>query len=159
MLMPFQKVARSFNNVIKSSSLLQYKLELALAGVEASPASSLGLSECLEAVRSYRRGWEDLAWSSEGGWREAIGNIYHDRGTFILGEVITRDDDDPLFKWRTHRYQPMSKHRRVEERTWSEDRRAITFRGVDPSQDLLLATPSEDEGYPSCRLLSGFTHR
>ena len=157
--MPSPKVAKSFNSVIKSSSLLQYKLELALAGVEASPTSSLSLSECLEAVRSYRRGWEDLAWSSDGGWREAIGNIYHDRGTFILGEVITRDDDDPHFKWRTHRYQPKSTHRRVEERTWSEDRRAITFRGVDPSQDVLFATPSEDEGYRSYCLSHGFARR
>jgi len=154
--MPPRQVDRSFNDVIKSSSLLQCKLELALAGVEPNPASALCLSECLEAVRSYRRGWEDLAWSSEGGWREAIGNIYQDRGTFVLGEVITRDDDDPHFKWRTHRYQPNSKHRRVEERIWSEDRRAITYRGLDPSQDLLLATPGEDEGYGFRRPSSGF---
>ena len=135
--------------MIKSSSLLQYKLELALAGVESNPTCTLGLSEGLEAVRSYRRDWEDLAWSSGGGWREAIGNISHDRGTFILGEVITRDDADTHFMWRTHRFQPRSKHRRLEERTWFEDRQAIMFRGVDPSQDLLLATPSEDEGYGS----------
>lgn len=147
-LIPPQKVNRSFNDVIKSSSLLQHKVELALAGVEKNPTCTLGLSECLEAVRSYRRDWENLAWSSAAGWREAIGNISHNRGTFILGEVITRDDDDPHFKLRTQRHQPKSKHRRLEERTWSEDRQAITFGGTDPSQDLLLAIL--DEGYRRC---------
>ena len=156
-LTPLCKVNKSLNGVIKSSSLLQYKLELALAGVEPNPTCTLGLSECLEAVRSYRRGWENLAWSSTGGWREAIGNIYHSRGTFILGEIITRSNDDSHFKWRTHRYQPGSKHRRLEERTWSEDRGEMTFIGMDPSQDLLLATPTMDEGYASCCPSHGFT--
>ena len=64
-----------------------------------------------------------------------------------MGEIITRESGDSDYKWRTRRYQPKSKHRRVEERTWSEARPVITFRGVDASQDLMLATPSEDEGY------------
>lgn len=131
--------------MIRSSSLLQYKLELGLAGIEENPACTLGLFECLEAIRSYRRDWENLAWSSTGGWREAIGNISHSRGTFILGEAITKDDDDPQFKLRTQRYQPGSKHRRLGERTWSEDRPATTITGIDPSQNLLLAM--QDEGY------------
>lgn len=131
--------------MIKLSSLLQYKLELGLAGVEPNPTCTLGLPECLEAARSYRRDWENLAWSSAGGWREAIGNISHNRGTFILGEVIARDDGDPQFRLRTQRFQPKSKYRRLEERTWSEDRPAVTFGGIDPSQDLLFAMP--DEGY------------
>jgi len=134
--------------VIKSSSLLQYRLELGLAGVEPNPTSTLSLSESLEAVRSYRRDWENLTWSSAGGWREAIGNISHNRGTFILGEVITNDGNDTQFKLRTQRFQPKSKHRRLEERTWSEDRPAVTFGGIDPSQDLLLAMP--EDGYPRC---------
>ena len=142
--------------MIKSSSLLQHRLELGLAGVELNPTCTLSLPESLEAVRSYRRDWENLTWSSAGGWREAIGNISHNRGTFILGEVITRDDDDPQFKLRTQRFQPKSKHRRLEERTWSEDRPAVTFGGIDPSQNLLLAMP--EEGYLPC-LSSGFVLR
>ncbi|KAF9651117.1 hypothetical protein BDM02DRAFT_3184831 [Thelephora ganbajun] len=147
-------VNRSFNKVIKSSSLLQYKLELGLSGVEANPTCTLGLSECLETVRSYRRDWENLAWSSTSGWREAFGNISYSRGTFILGEFIMRDDDDPQFKLRTQRFQPKSKHRRLEERTWSEDRPATTFAAIDPSQDLLFAMP--DEGNIHILTLSTF---
>jgi hypothetical protein len=143
--------------MIKSSSLLQYKLELGLAGVEPNPACTLDLSESLGAVRLYRRDWENLAWSFAGGWREAIGNISHNRGTFILGEVITRDGEDSQFKLRTQRFQPKSKHRRLEERTWSEDRPAITFGGIDPSQNLLLAMP--EEGYPRFCLSAGFIPR
>jgi len=150
-------VNRSFNDVVKSSSLLQCKLELGLAGVEPNPTCTIGLSEFLDAARSYRRDWENLTWSSAGGWREAIGNISHNRGTFILGELITRDDDDPQFKLRTQRFQPRSKHRRLEERTWSEDRPAVTFGGIDPSQNLLLAMP--EEGYSRCCLSSCFILR
>ena len=132
--------------MIKSSSLLQYKLELGLAGVESNPTCTIGLSERLDAVRSYRRGWENLTLSSSGGWQEATGNVSHNQGTFTLGEVIAKDDGDPCFKLRTQRFQPKSTHRRLEERTWFEDRPAtITPVGIDPSQDLLFAMP--DEGY------------
>jgi len=65
-----------------------------------------------------------------------------------LGEVITNDGNDTQFKLRTQRFQPKSKHRRLEERTWSEDRPAVTFGGIDPSQDLLLAMP--EDGYSRC---------
>lgn len=146
-------VSRSFNNLIKSSSLLQYKLELGLAGVESNPTCTIGLSERLDAVRSYRRGWENLTWSSSARWREAIGNISHNRGTFTLGEVIAKDDGDPYLKLRTQRFQPKSTHRRLEERLWSEDRpAAITPVGIDPSQDLLFAMP--DEGSGGIRILT-----
>lgn len=63
-----------------------------------------------------------------------------------------REDDDPVFKLRTQRFQPKSKHRRLEERTWSEDRPAVTLGGIDPSQDLLFAMP--DEGCVCCCLSS-----
>lgn len=136
-------VNKSFNEAIKSSPLLQYKLELSLAGVEANPTCTLDLSECLEAVRSYRRDWERLAWSSSGKWRHSIGNIFHNRGTFVLGEQLTvKHCIDPLPGVRTHRFQPKSKHRQLEECAWFEDRPGGTV-GIDSGQDLLFTRTGE----------------
>ncbi|KAI0320955.1 hypothetical protein OF83DRAFT_1168879 [Amylostereum chailletii] len=140
-----QRVCRTFSQVIGHSVILQYKIELTLAGMRDGPSSChLPVSSRLLRIRDYALSWRDFA------WRERISFEYRldaflDRSFALCGGImaISRETKTSLGF-----LQLPSSLRDIPSRTWecSYDEPYDNFL-LDPEMDLivLIVQPTPEE--------------
>ena len=149
------QVSRFLCDTIESSAILQYKIELAIAGMVDVTRRDIPYSERLESLQAYRHAWRltaDPTFVSllrfkdrQGKWRDPLLLWWPSSGgvfPFNSGTAIGL-------------YRPPSISRRIPERSWSISPVDIPLRRppwctVDMAQDLLiLINPDGRERYVS----------
>jgi len=114
---------------------LQYKVELALAGMEDGPPSHLTPRDRIEMLRARQKAWDTLTWTSE----ETIAVEGHSWELF--GGVLAQADGPSSIVFR----QLPSKFRGLESFEWRVDKLNFVFMdfAMDRSLDLLVAIEME----------------
>ncbi|KAL4069738.1 hypothetical protein V8B97DRAFT_1872356 [Scleroderma yunnanense] len=130
-LVTCQQVCRLFDTLITTNSPLQYALELAAAGKEDNPHSSLDYSGKLDTLRKHQAAWRTLQWTDIKDIRMLRGNLWE-----LYGGVLAQSDINDTICFR----RLPSRIRGIEERVWSvttSDLDLCDFT-LDPAQDLLI---------------------
>lgn len=127
---PFQ-VCRLLKDIMDTDVRTQYKIELAAAGMEDGPPSTLTSAERLRVLKAHQEAWDKLAWTS----REEV--PMHQGGVWELyGGVLAQGDGSRTLAFK----QLPSAIRGIEEREWRIEDVGVNIRdfGMDPAQDLLV---------------------
>ncbi|CCM05194.1 uncharacterized protein FIBRA_07403 [Fibroporia radiculosa] len=129
-LLRCKRINRYFNSVTEDT-LLQYKLELAIAGIEDGPPSSLGPSERLKKLRAHQEAWLTLQYSSQKAVPMLQGKVWE-----LYGGVLSQARRADVLSFR----RLPSALRGIDEHEWAvQVDFPIRDFGIDPSQDLLVA--------------------
>lgn len=124
------QVCKRFRDCADSPNL-QYKAELALAGMQDGPPSDIAPAERLRLLRAHQKAWDSLAWTEE----ETIPMLEGDTWE-LIGGVLGLADGPKAIMFR----QLQSKLRGIPGRTWKVELN-FTLRDftLDPTQDLIAA--------------------
>jgi hypothetical protein len=147
------KVCTLWHETVKSTSELQYTIELWADGMGRGDSSPFTCAEALKALRDRRRAWRNLEWTSKTVVQiEAFGSCAYD----LVGSVFAQQPPGPNFL-------SISLSRLVDEPKNARSIRSVgldlqdfqDFR-FDPSQDLLafLFLPPVGLSYLELRTLS-----
>lgn len=130
---PTCKVCRLFLELVEQSIQLQYKLELALAGMEDEPSCNLSFATKLEKLRALQESWRDLKLSPG----PSIPFTEHGLWSFSGGLYAAVNPAGDL-----NFVQIPCRIRGTEERRWTIDGTDIgipvTYMRIDQAQDLLV---------------------
>ncbi|KAI0767461.1 hypothetical protein C8Q74DRAFT_1355564 [Fomes fomentarius] len=120
-----------FKNIVDSDIRLQYKIELAVAGMEDGPPSALTPTERLTMLRERQEAWRALRWRSRKEYPMLKGGVWE-----LYGGVIAQADGDRTLAF----VQLPSDIRRIEEKQWKIEDAGVVIRdfGMDPAQNLLI---------------------
>ncbi|KAJ7872386.1 hypothetical protein B0H13DRAFT_2280271 [Mycena leptocephala] len=128
-------VCTSWQEIVKSTTELQYTIELMAEGMVQGDSSPLTCPEALKALRDRRRAWRNLEWTSK-----TVVQIKHfDSCAYeLVGSVFAQQSPGPDFL-------SISLSRLVDEPENAKNIRSIGFDiqdfqdfRIDPSQDLQL---------------------
>jgi hypothetical protein len=116
---------------------IQYKIELAVAGMEDGPPSKVGLADRLKILKEHQSSWHNLTWKSD----HLITEFRYQWD--CLGGVLANVPDEPR-RSLVIRQLP-SVIRGIERTDWRVDMnfRVLEFT-FDPSQDLLAVIEMVD---------------
>ncbi|KAI6153701.1 hypothetical protein BKA82DRAFT_4093052 [Pisolithus tinctorius] len=130
-LLACQQVCYLFNTLIAESSLLQYTLELSVAGKQDNPRSSLDFSRKLAVLRQHQAAWGALQWANTCDIPMLRGGLWE-----LYGGVLAQSDSDLTLRFR----RLPSQIRGIEEHVWSVSTSDVDLRDftMDPAQDLLV---------------------
>ncbi|KAJ7591110.1 hypothetical protein C8J56DRAFT_934707 [Mycena floridula] len=128
-----RELCRSFKSIIDASSSLQYKIQLAVAGLQPTAGQKLPASTLLQTLQKYQDAWKNFKWTAKTTVRlsdietwEVTGNLmaYYslDRGLFTFKQIASLYREIPLKEWS---FAP-------------QDHKVSDFT-IDPTQDLLVA--------------------
>lgn len=127
--------------MIRESSLLQYKIELVMAGMQDVPSKSSTISQRLAKLRQYCLSWDRLEWKTESPIPRQDGRIRKLCGG-VLAQSIQKTSPRSLV------FTELPSHSRgIEIRTWTLEDLGCTIRDIimDPSQDLLAVIEEADQ--------------
>jgi len=130
-LLTCRRVCRLFHMLVHDCTALQYCIELAVAGMEDGPPSSVSAAERLNRLRQYKAAWDSLKWVRD----ETIdmsGHLWE-----LYGGVLAQYDS--VGQSLNFRQLP-SDSRGIECQVWSVEILGTRLRdfAMDPSQDLLV---------------------
>ncbi|KAG1715996.1 hypothetical protein ID866_1161 [Astraeus odoratus] len=130
-LIACQQVCRYFNTLIVNDSSLQYILELAVAGKEDNPRSSLDYHQKLDTLRKHQTAWRTLDWTNVEDIPMLGGHLWE-----LYGGVLAQTNIDGSIRFR----RLPSRIRGIEEMVWSVPMPDLDLRDftMDPAQDLLV---------------------
>ncbi|KDQ56120.1 hypothetical protein JAAARDRAFT_195327 [Jaapia argillacea MUCL 33604] len=130
-LLRSRQLCRSVKNLVDHTPRLQYKIELAIAGMEDNPCSKFGIEEHRARLETYQAGWADLCWQKEEVLVSSGGEPWDLFGNVMVAETST---GGLSFK----KLEGCS--RGVEGREWELDLVDIEIDAfaLDPPQDLLV---------------------
>ncbi|TFK45308.1 hypothetical protein OE88DRAFT_1740408 [Heliocybe sulcata] len=125
-----KSVCSGLKRLIDDSVILQYKIELAVAGMEDGPPSSIDVSERLRRLRSYTKAWRGMAFAPD------EEEIAFDGYWELCGGVLATSDGDSTLMF-TKLPGPA---RGITLREWEIEDVGFPIRDfkMDPSQDLLV---------------------
>lgn len=123
-------MCRLFADIIADSAEMQYKVELAVAGMEDGPPSALSSADRLKLLRTHQATWKDLNWTSEKVVPMLAGGVWELYGG-VLAQAKTRDSLCLM--------QLASELRGIPEKEW-ELQLPMHIRdfGMEPALDLLV---------------------
>lgn len=130
-----QQVCRLFNSIINDAATLQYKMELALCGMEDGPPGSMVPAERLECLREHQDAWGHLRFTQTSNIDMQSGNVWE-----LYGNVLSQGKNRRSLAF----HQLASVIRGIEDRSWSLDDLDVEIRdfGMDPAQNLLVLIES-----------------
>lgn len=119
-----------FNSMINDSTELQYKIELAIAGMEDGPSSILLHADRLQRLRDREAAWHRLQWTSDKIIPMQPGGVWELYGG-VLAQAKSRD---------TLSFTRLpSEVRGIEEKHWELNLPVLVRDfGMEPSLDLLV---------------------
>lgn len=124
------QVCRRFRNCADSPNL-QYKMELALAGMQDGPPSDTSPAERLRLLRAHQKAWDSLSWTGE----ETIPMLKGDTWELVGGVLGLADGSKSILLRQLH-----STLRSIPGRTWKVEFDFILGDfTLDPTQDLIAA--------------------
>jgi hypothetical protein len=117
--------------LVDGTAELQYCIQLAVAGMEDGPPSSMSPAERLDKLRQYMTAWDALEWGPNETIEMSAGNLWE-----LYGGVLAQCVSDGGIKLR----QLPSDHRCIKSDIWFVETLGIHVRDftMDPSQDLLV---------------------
>ncbi|KAA1467899.1 hypothetical protein DENSPDRAFT_770219 [Dentipellis sp. KUC8613] len=135
-LLRCEQVCQKFHGVVKKTSALQYRLQLAASGEHDGPNSSLSAAERLNTLRKYNDTWRKMEWTNSTSERISAGGLYE-----LYGNILAQNLDRHRITFK----QLPSEIRRIEERNWvlNFDFHIRDF-GIDPAQDALFIFQTHD---------------
>ncbi|RDX52578.1 hypothetical protein OH76DRAFT_168578 [Lentinus brumalis] len=134
-----REVCVFFKDLIDDDVHAQYKIELALAGMEDGPPSALTPSDRLAILRERQEAWKTLTWKARTEYDMRRGGVWE-----LYGGVLAQADGDSTLVCA----QLPSVIRGIEEKVWTIEDVGVKIRdfGMDPAQDLLVAIEHHTEG-------------
>ncbi|KAH8096622.1 hypothetical protein BXZ70DRAFT_945409 [Cristinia sonorae] len=148
-----RQVSRSFNEIITSSSMIQYRIELAMDGFEDNPEGrpDWSVQERLEALRSRRSGWKTM----QPTYRRVVTSV---RWSLEQHSVLYRFATRSHFAWLEnpedeciHVLQVPSVSRGIPEREWVVNLEGYMlgaggeYMTMESDEDLLVVTDLGEE--------------
>ncbi|KAI8989158.1 hypothetical protein BD414DRAFT_486239 [Trametes punicea] len=133
------QVCRLLKDLVDQDVRLQYKIKLAVNGMENGPHSTLTVAERLRVLKARQEAWDSLAWTS----REEIpmlrGGVWE-----LYGGVLGQGEGSRTLVFK----QLPSTLRGIEGKEWRIEDVGVNIRdfGMDPAQDLLLIIENRVEG-------------
>ncbi|OBZ79706.1 hypothetical protein A0H81_00991 [Grifola frondosa] len=126
-----RQVCRFFQTIIDEDAALQYKIELAVAGMEDGPPSARSPAERLAKLKARQAAWNSLQPSSQKTIPMLRGEVWE-----LYGGVLAQARGPQSLAFR----QLPSDIRGIEEKEWMIEDVGIAIRdfGMDPAQDLLV---------------------
>lgn len=124
-----------FQDLIDHATALQYKIELAAAGMEDWPPSALGTSDRMETLKRHQDAWGKLRYSSRRDIPMHRGNVWE-----LYGGVLAQACGPRALAF----VRLPSQIRGIDSEEWTVPDVGFTIRdfGMDPSQDLLVLIQS-----------------
>ncbi|KAI0821790.1 hypothetical protein BC628DRAFT_800527 [Trametes gibbosa] len=138
------QVCRLFRDTMDQDVRVQYKIELAAAGMEDGPSSALTVADRLRMLKARQEAWHKLEWTSRSEMPMAQGGVWE-----LYGGVLAQGEGARTLVFR----QLPSNIRGIEEREWRIEDVGVDIRdfGMDPAQDLLVIVENrEDRNGMSC---------
>ncbi|RPD61706.1 hypothetical protein L226DRAFT_485162 [Lentinus tigrinus ALCF2SS1-7] len=134
-----REVCVFFKTLIDEDVHTQYKIELALAGMEDGPPSALTPSDRLAILRERQEAWKSLTWKARTEYDMRRGGVWE-----LYGGVLAQADGDRTLVCA----QLPSVIRGIEEKVWTVEDVGVKIRdfGMDPAQDLLIIIQHHTEG-------------
>ena len=125
------QVCTRFKTLINRDVRAQYKLELAIAGMEDGVASPLTTTERLSALRLRQNAWITFTWTAKENVPAYVGDVWD-----LRGNVLAQSEGQRTL----HLRKIPSSIRGIESHGWTlfDVGCNITDIAVDPVQDLLL---------------------
>lgn len=124
------QVCRLFHDLIDAAAVLQYKTELAVAGMEDGPSSDLSTVDRLTKLKAYQDAWSCLRFDSQKIVPMLRGEVWE-----LYGGVLAQARGPKILNFR----QLPSVIRGIDEREWTTELGFIIRDfGMDPSQELLV---------------------
>ncbi|TFY52154.1 hypothetical protein EVJ58_g10171 [Rhodofomes roseus] len=137
-LLRCREVCRLFDAVCKESAVLQYKAELAKAGLEDHPTPRpLSAAERTQLLRKHQAAWSSLDISYEEVVPMLVGQTWE-----LYGGVLAQGPDQSSLRFR----QLPSALRGIEDKEWTIEDLGFEIRdfAMDPAQELLVAIQMPD---------------
>ena len=133
------QVCTLFKNIVEGDVRAQYKIELAVAGMEDGPPSALTPSDRLAILRERQEAWRTLQWRSKHEYPMLGGGMWE-----LYGGVLAQASGNRTLVFN----QLPSVIRGIEEKEWRIEDVGMTIRdfGMDPTQDLLIIMEHHREG-------------
>ncbi|KIJ68199.1 hypothetical protein HYDPIDRAFT_145979 [Hydnomerulius pinastri MD-312] len=130
-LLSCRQVCRLLRTAFEQTAVLQYTIELAVAGVEDGPPSSMEPASRLATLRNSQAAWNSLRWTGVKDVPMLRGSLYE-----LYGGVLVQSTHLGGLVFR----RLPSQFRGIEEYTWSLDLPDLDLRdfSLDPAQDLLV---------------------
>ncbi|KZT05998.1 uncharacterized protein LAESUDRAFT_680684 [Laetiporus sulphureus 93-53] len=132
-------VCHLFDDLVKTAALLQYKVDLAVAGMEDGPPSIESPAERLQLLKKHQEAWRSLNFKDDKIIPMLKGEVWE-----LYGGVLAQARSSNTLSFR----QLPSIMRGIEEKEWVVEAMGFEIRDftMDPSQDLLVVIqkPSRD---------------
>ncbi|KAH9850916.1 hypothetical protein C2E23DRAFT_904719 [Lenzites betulinus] len=137
-LLRCRQVCRLLRDIIDGDVRVQYKIELAAAGMEDGPPSTLTASERLRMLKTRQEAWDKLQWTGRGEMPMSQGGVWE-----LYGGVLAQGESARTLAFK----QLPSKIRGIEEREWRIEDVGVNIRdfGMDPAQDLLVIIENKED--------------
>ncbi|KAI1790837.1 hypothetical protein LXA43DRAFT_1095058 [Ganoderma leucocontextum] len=145
-LLRCREVCTRFKNAIDEDLRVQYKLELAIAGMKDGPPSALTTAERLSILRTHQDAWNKFAWTAKEDVRMHKGDVWE-----LHGNVLAQSEGNRTLHFK----QIPSAIRRIEGTEWVIPDVGCDFTeiGMDPAQDLLIVIEEFwDRSQLTCRI-------
>ncbi|KAH8099418.1 hypothetical protein BXZ70DRAFT_943596 [Cristinia sonorae] len=126
-----RQLNRLFKDIVDTDAYLQYKIELAVAGMEDGPPSSATPSERLQLLREHRKAWNEMRFNSSEDIPMSAGGVWE-----LFGGVLAQGIPPKGMSFN----QLPSKLRGIESKAWALHDLGVKIRdfGMDPASDLLV---------------------
>jgi hypothetical protein len=126
-----RKSCSEIRTIIDKTAILQYKIALAIEGLEYGPHKQAPADQ-LESLTKYSEAWERLTWTSDFRILQGDGDTWE-----LFGNVLALEHKQGI-----QFCQLPSVRRSVEQKSWALPAKFVPFNirdfGMDPSQDLLV---------------------
>ncbi|EPQ55952.1 hypothetical protein GLOTRDRAFT_138664 [Gloeophyllum trabeum ATCC 11539] len=150
-LVSCKRVCHRIKNIIDESVVLQYKIELAVAGMEDGPTSAISVSERLQRLKNYTEAWKTMSFSPEVETVTLTGNLWE-----LCGGVLGLSDRAKPATLMFRKLPAIA--RGIEGKEWTIEDVGFPIRDfkMDPSQDLLVMIELPPEppagGFVPCKI-------
>ncbi|KAI0372456.1 hypothetical protein BV20DRAFT_940120 [Pilatotrama ljubarskyi] len=133
-----RRVCILLKDIIDQDVRVQYQIELAAAGMEDGPPSTLTAADRLRMLKARQEAWDRLAWTSREEVAMARGGVWE-----LYGGVLAQAEGTRTLVFK----QLPSATRGIEGREWRIEDVGVDIRdfGMDPSQDLLVIMENRRE--------------
>lgn len=132
----YSQVCRGLNEIVTGASSLQYKIELAIAGLEDNLEHPLDRPTKRRLLRAYQNAWSRVRSLSARESNTVVARLEDGPAWELAGGVLGQSVGTTTLRFR----QAASKFRGVQEKAWDVDY-GFNIRDftMDPGQDLLAA--------------------
>ena len=124
-------MCKAFHNLVDTDVRFQYRIELAVAGMQDGPSSTLPTADRLAILRERQAAWDTLTWRERHEQPMGAGSVWE-----LYGGVLAQSEGKRTLTLR----QLPSVIRGIPDKQWEIADVGFDIRdfGMDPAQDLLV---------------------